>query len=254
MLMGKTNRFEAIFFDLYNTLLHFDYSRIPKVNFKGKSFRTTSVKVYEALKRTFTIQFTYECFLEAFLESKRIINRTIKEEYREISCFERFKIVFSHLDIEDMASVEFMVKIHMNEMFQMMYCPDDTKEVLKVLEDYPLVLVSNFDHAPTARKALKKFGLENYFEAIFISEEVGWRKPGETLFEIALEKTGYHASKCLFVGDDPRADVHGAGRKGFQVAWLARDPSEELRIAPRWTIRELTEVVGIVRNNDRKNS
>lgn len=254
MLTDRTNRFEAIFFDLYNTLLHFDYSRIPEVSFKGKSFRTTSVKVYEALKRRFTIQFTYECFLEAFLESKRIINQTIEEEYREIPCLERFRIVYAHLDLEDKASVEFMVKVHMNEMFQMMYCPDDTREVLKMLEDYPLVLVSNFDHAPTARRALKEFGLESCFEAIFISEEVGWRKPGETLFEIALEKTGYGAPKCLFVGDDPSADVHGAGRKGFQVAWLAKDPSEELPLAPRWTISELAEVVGIVRDNDQRNS
>ena len=79
----------------------------------------------------------------------------------------------------------------MDEMFRIMHFPDHKKALLDQLPDIPLILVSNFDHALTVRRALRKFGLEERFEAIFISDEVGWRKPRDDFFKLVLKETQY---------------------------------------------------------------
>ena len=98
----------------------------------------------------------------------------------------------------------------MDELFRTMHFPDHNKALLDQLPDVPLVLVSNFDHALTVRRALREFGLEERFQAFFISDEVGWRKPGDEFFNLVLKKTGYSPQQCLYVGDDPEADLYGA--------------------------------------------
>lgn len=240
-------KFEAIFFDLYNTLLHFDFSRLPEVEFRGQTLPTTSVEVYRQVQKALDVAVSYQSFLEEFLESLEIVTEMREQEYREFSCLERFQIMCRRLKIPGKEAAELMVKVHMDEMFRTMYCPDKTKALLDRLSDIPLVLVSNFDHAPTVRRALRMFGLEHRFEGVFISEEVGWRKPGEKFFEIVLEKTKHTPARCLYVGDDPRDDVYGASREGFQVAWLGQSSQPQSPpVAPRWVIRNLSEVWTIV--------
>ena len=240
-------RFQAIVFDLYNTLLHFDFSLLPEVEFKGQPLPTTSVEVYRQLQENLNPSFSYQRFLEEFQKSREVITQWRSEECREFSCLERFRLVSKGLDIQEKSAAEFMVKVHMDEMFRIMYFPEDNRAVLKKLADFPLILASNFDHAVTVRRALGRFGLEEHFEAIFISDEVGWRKPGDQFFNVLLEKTEYSPHRCLYIGDDPDADVYGASRQGFQVAWLVENPeAENLPVQPRWIIQDLAQVLEIV--------
>ncbi|NIP30991.1 MAG: HAD hydrolase-like protein, partial [Candidatus Dadabacteria bacterium] len=56
---------------------------------------------------------------------------------------------------------------------------DDNRKTLDYLKklDYKFALISNFDYAPTAYSLLDQYSLTNYFDKIYISIEVGWRKP-----------------------------------------------------------------------------
>ena len=239
-------KFEAVFFDLYNTLLHFDFSMLPEVRFKGRKLPTTSVEVHRQLQEEFRIEIAYQRFLDEFLESMTIIARMRNEEDREVSCLERFQIMCRRLDIDTQAA-DLMTRVHMDEMFGTMYCPDKTTVLLDRLSNIPLVLASNFDHAPTVRRALRSFDLEERFKDIFISDEVGCRKPGKKFFDVILKKTGYDPARCLYVGDDAEDDVRGAVREGFQVVWLVEGTaSEDPPIAPGWVIQDLSEVAEIV--------
>ena len=110
---------------------------------------------------------------------------------------------------------------------------------------------ANFDHAETVYRALDGFGLKDYFCDIFISDAIGWRKPGRKFFEIVLEKTQHDPKRCLYVGDDVVADVLGATRAGFQVAWLmGKSQIEKPARAPRWIVSDLQEIVGIVKGSN----
>jgi len=240
-------RFQAIFFDLFNTLLHFDFSLLPQVEFQGQSLPTTSVEVYRQLSERMDPSFPYSRFLEEFQESREIVTRLRNQEHREFSCLDRFQILCKRLNVQDKTVAEFILKVHMDELFRIIHFPDQKKALLDQLPRIPLVLVSNFDHALTVRRALREFGLEERFEAIFISDEVGWRKPGDEFFNVVLKETQYSPQQCLYVGDDPEADVYGATRQGFQVAWLVENrPPEDLPVEPKWTIRDLSQILEIV--------
>ncbi|PTY77681.1 L-2-haloalkanoic acid dehalogenase [Heyndrickxia sporothermodurans] len=62
-------------------------------------------------------------------------------------------------------------------------------------------------------------GIENYFDAILISEWEGCKKPEPQIFEKALRKLNVSASESLFVGDHPDNDVKAAENAGMKGIW-----------------------------------
>ena len=103
-------KFQAIFFDLFNTLLHFDFSLLPQIEFQGQLLPTASVEVYRQLKESMNPSFSYERFLEEFLESREIVTELRNQEHREFSCLDRFQILCKRLNVQDKSVAEFIVK------------------------------------------------------------------------------------------------------------------------------------------------
>jgi putative hydrolase of the HAD superfamily len=82
-------------------------------------------------------------------------------------------------------------------------------------------LVSNFDHPPHVRRILSHNGLENIFDTIIISSEVGVNKPDPGIFTPALQQTGISPADAVYVGDT-EADVAGAIAAGIHPVFIAR--------------------------------
>lgn len=107
----------------------------------------------------------------------------------------------------------------------------DTIETLTMLkEKFPLGMMSNFTHAPAARKILERTGLTPFFDTILISGELGYRKPHSFVFEELARKLGIEKEKILFAGDDPEPDVHGAKRAGLNPVWFTYVKANNLPI------------------------
>jgi putative hydrolase of the HAD superfamily len=85
-----------------------------------------------------------------------------------------------------------------------------------------LGIVSNFDHAPTVREVLRRDRLEAFFDVVIVSDEVGWRKPHQVMFETALQRLEVSPGEALFVGDNYELDVVGATQAGLAAAWYTR--------------------------------
>lgn len=68
-------------------------------------------------------------------------------------------------------------------------------------------------------RTLKGLGIENYFEAILISEIEGVRKPDAEIFYRALQRLGVTAEQSVFVGDHPTVDILGAKSIGMKAVW-----------------------------------
>ena len=51
--------------------------------------------------------------------------------------------------------------------------------------------------------------------AALFCADVGWRKPALPIFQATAKALGVEAGACVFVGDDPRWDVHGAQAAGM---------------------------------------
>jgi HAD superfamily hydrolase (TIGR01549 family) len=64
-------------------------------------------------------------------------------------------------------------------------------------------------------KFFEYFQIENYFEKIFTSEEIGFEKPNPRIFEIALKEMRCKPKEVLHVGDSVLSDYYGAELSGI---------------------------------------
>ena len=99
-------------------------------------------------------------------------------------------------------------------------------------------------------------GLRSLADTVLVSETENLRKPDRRIFERAAENLGVAADQCIFVGDNPEADVVGAREVralGPRHVWHGRDRREHehrgcdgrraLRDEPAPQRRERTELV-----------
>ena len=103
----------------------------------------------------------------------------------------------------------------------------ETIEILEKLKSrgIKLAIVTNItpellDHQ---RKKVEALGIAHLFDTVVYSAEVGVHKPDRRIFDYAASVLGVPNEQCLFVGDDPQADVAGALGAGMEVVWLGAD-------------------------------
>ncbi|EHL72929.1 HAD hydrolase, family IA [Bacillus sp. 7_6_55CFAA_CT2] len=62
--------------------------------------------------------------------------------------------------------------------------------------------------------------LNNYFDTIIISEEVGLSKPDKGIFQLALNKLNVQSEDVLFIGDDLEKDIAGPQNANIKGVWF----------------------------------
>jgi putative hydrolase of the HAD superfamily len=85
-----------------------------------------------------------------------------------------------------------------------------------------LAVCSNFTHSQTALAVLEAAGLRWLFDAVVVSDAVGFRKPRPEIFHATLASLGVAAHETLHVGDNLAADIAGAAALGARTAWVTR--------------------------------
>jgi putative hydrolase of the HAD superfamily len=70
------------------------------------------------------------------------------------------------------------------------------------------------------RRHIEALHLESLVDVILISEEEGLRKPDPEIFRLAARRLGVEPGECVFIGDNPMADVIGAADAGMQAVWF----------------------------------
>ncbi|GAB6036953.1 HAD family hydrolase [Fundidesulfovibrio butyratiphilus] len=68
---------------------------------------------------------------------------------------------------------------------------------------------------------IRAMGLESFFDPIVVSGDLGFRKPDQRIFELALMGMELAPSEVLFVGNDMYRDVFGASRLGMKTVYYA---------------------------------
>ena len=85
---------------------------------------------------------------------------------------------------------------------------------------YTLVAVTNGTKIAQEKK-LRLSGLDNVFDAIFISENVGVEKPNKEYFDYVFEKLGItDKSQVLIIGDSLTSDMKGGFVAGIDTCWF----------------------------------
>ncbi len=67
---------------------------------------------------------------------------------------------------------------------------------------------------------LRLLGMQDKFDNILISGEVGIHKPCRTVFDIMKWRLGIPAENMMYVGDHPKNDVWGSKTAGYTPVWV----------------------------------
>lgn len=90
--------------------------------------------------------------------------------------------------------------------------------------------------------------LNNCFEEIFISEEVGFSKPDKRIFELALKQLNMVPEDVLFVGDDIEKDIGGCQKANMIGVWFNPQMIEnKTEIKPDFEIDSLDELLNLLK-------
>jgi putative hydrolase of the HAD superfamily len=244
--------YDAVFFDLFDTLVRFERDRLPEIEIGGKRVRSTAGHLHAVLAAHvpgISLERTYAGLQASWQEAERL--RAI--DHREVPARARFGHFFRHLELDaallpaglDVA----LIDAHRRELARAATFPAHHRPLLERLaRGHRLAVVSNFDYTPTALGILEAAGVRELFAAVVVSDEVGWRKPRADIFEAALRRTGAEPARTLFVGDRADIDVAGALGVGMDAAWInpEREPLPAGAPAPVYEIRDLAELEGIV--------
>ena len=96
---------------------------------------------------------------------------------------------------------------------------------------YRLGVVTN-GSSQSQRGKLRGLAIEQYFDPIVVSEEVGHHKPQFAIFRLALRSWDLPHGEVLFVGDDALKDIGGARGAGLQTLQVLREPLDTLQPEP----------------------
>ena len=110
---------------------------------------------------------------------------------------------------------------------------------------YNLYILSN-GFIEVQHKKLQSAGIEDYFERIVLSDEIGINKPDRRLFDYALEVTHSQAADTLMIGDNYDADILGAMQAGWGQIYFDRNHRGITAQEPQHTVHSLKEVMDIL--------
>ena len=97
---------------------------------------------------------------------------------------------------------------------------EGAREFLDIIsKKYHLILISN-GMPNIQHPRLNSSKLKDYFEEIFISDEMGAQKPSKEFFDIVFNKIKANKKDCLIIGDSLTSDILGGYNYKIDTCWL----------------------------------
>jgi putative hydrolase of the HAD superfamily len=117
----------------------------------------------------------------------------------------------------------------------------------RLTETHSLALVTN-GAACLQREKLAASGLNDYFEAVVVSADLGIAKPDAAVFEHALSQLDVGSDHAVMVGDSISKDVDGAIAAGLGAVWVNRSgnpvPPNRPNLVEISTLSDLPSALG----------
>ncbi|WP_375498693.1 HAD family hydrolase [uncultured Nostoc sp.] len=123
----------------------------------------------------------------------------------------------------------------------------DINEMLTVLaRNYRLAVITNgFVSAQLPR--MQAAGIEHFFEAVVVSEAIGFAKPSPEIFHHALSRLNLTSAEVLYVGDSLKHDYVGATQVKMDFCYYNRKKQNLLQeVQPKFMISELLKLLELV--------
>jgi putative hydrolase of the HAD superfamily len=206
-------KLEAVLFDMYGTL----------VDIKTNEHRDD---IFEALSRFLEYRRVFiggKEFKELYFDQISQQFARSREKHPEIDVAKAFGRVLS----ERAATNDRYLAMIATQLYRSL-----SREHLRLFEEtfwtlnefrkhYRLGIVSDAQRL-FCNPELRALRLENFFDALVISSDYGFRKPDPRLFHIALAALNAPAGRAAYIGNSYETDLVGAREAGVAVVGLVR--------------------------------
>lgn len=248
--MRILKRFDTVWFDLGDTLIYFDGDL-------AEVAAESSRELARALARD-GFDLDTDRFLEQYEEKINAYYHERDIDFIEHSTEQVLRILLSELGITGLT--ENSLKPALETMYAVSeahwHLEDNAPRVLDALlqRGYRLGLISNASDSQNVQRLVDRCHLRPYFTQIYISADVGYRKPHPYIFKVALDGMQANPAQSVMVGDKLGMDVLGAYNAGMASIWLTRrvkvyDQRKLLyQITPDETISTLSELPRLLDN------
>ena len=205
-------RYTDLIFDLYGTL-------VDTHTEEGLDTWTRTAIYYGFYGAHYTGSELKEAF-ESKMKQRHVEAGESYECFPDVPCEVTFAQLFRDKGVTENADA---LGFHAAQVFRMISMEylrlyPGVLEALSLLRQkgYRLWLLSNAQRVFTAYE-LRSLGLDDQFDAIYISSDHGCRKPDQRFFQTLIKEHGLDISKCLMIGNDRRTDIGGATAVGLDT-------------------------------------
>ncbi len=151
----------------------------------------------------------------------------------------------SGLDIDPQEPARMMVEF----LGQHCIVFDGAEELLARLAPHCRLYIITNGISSVQHSRLDSSPLRRYVERLFISSEIGSRKPEKAYFDYVLAQLGdVDPSAVLVVGDSLSSDIKGGTNAGLDTCWYAPRGGSPGDLSPTYTAATLAEIGDIILN------
>lgn len=175
--------------------------------------------------------------------------RHAREKNREIRFEDLYQSLLLDLELDPTKeTIHFIEQLYYN-FFKIEIVPGIREMLSNLSKRYNLAIISNV-LSNVSRLALKKFELEQYFDYIVLSRDLGIRKPDPEIFNFTLRTWGIAGEDAIHVGDSLENDVKGAKKVGMKTVWIQGE-DENTNIQPDYVISKVTDLPTLLKNSSK---
>ena len=207
---------KAVFFDLYQTLVHYKPSQ---EELEARALQSFNINVTaETLHHPILTanEFIYEQMARRPLSQRsREETTTLYTEYQRIVLKE------AGIKADDRIVLKLLGMMQQAKMDLVLF--NDVMPALDGLKKRKLTLglISNIERDMTA--TLDKLGLSSRLDIVVTSQDAGFTKPHPEIFRYAIKQAGVPPAETVYVGDQYQVDVVGSNDAGMKGILLDRD-------------------------------
>lgn len=135
---------------------------------------------------------------------------------KESLVYERFYDLFGRRNIK--ADVVIFEGVYQANLGEQHFFIDGALDGVKYLNKKYKIFVASNGVARTQLNRLKKSGLSQYVDKVFISEDIGYPKPQKEYFDVALKDVD--RDKTVIIGDSMTSDIKGGINAKIKTLWF----------------------------------
>lgn len=226
-------RYDVILFDADDTLLDFH-----------KTEDSALERVFQAYGLTLTDEILHG-YMEINLELWKALERGEVTKNQVLG--QRFQRTFQRFGLDAPKDGSFE-RTYQHFLAEGAFLLPEAESVLRALTGRCRMAIVTNGVAATQLNRLRLSGLDQLFQDVFISEQIGAAKPQKAFFDAVFQRLGEPLrNRVLIIGDSLTSDMRGGEVAGIDSCWFnPRGLANASGVPVTYEIRRLTELLKIV--------